>query len=118
MNYLVTLLTGRQPLWLTFWLVGIPVFIAWDISSGCMLGGVCTLPMPMSDLILAAFGMITSLVLPFASFAIWRSATRYSGPRLWKIGAKAWALMWGICSFVFLLATTYGLFHYAVTGHP
>jgi hypothetical protein len=47
MKLLANLFAGRVALWRTFWLVGLPIFVLWDLSVGCEFTGgpFCKVPL-------------------------------------------------------------------------
>ena len=125
MTFLTKLFTGRVTLWITFWLIGIPLAAVWDVSGGCILAGCGMRPIgPLVDLIIAglliALFTLSSMGVAFVSVAIWRSAsTRRRAiwwERLFAFSAKAYAALTGATAFIVLLAILYGLLHYAATA--
>lgn len=126
MAFLAKLFTGRVALWITFWLIGIPLAIVWDVSGGCILAGCGAQSFgPRVNLIIAGLSValftLSSVGVGVASVAIWRSASTHRRAiwweRLLEFSAKAYAALTGAIAFLVLLAIMYALLHYLVTGH-
>ena len=126
MAFLAKLFTGRVALWITFWLIGIPLAIVWDVSGGCILAGCGTQSFgPRVNLIIAGLSValftLSSVGVGVASVAIWRSASTHRRAiwweRLLEFSAKAYAALTGAIAFLVLSAIMYALLHYLVTGH-
>ena len=112
MKFLAKLATGQIALWCTFWLIGTPLAAAWDATGACMLTG-CGIQEPwLAGLTIAVF-TVSSFAIPFASFAVWRSASQYPRAAWWQtplaIGAKISALFSGLLAVLSLV----GLFYLA-----
>ncbi len=126
MSFLAKLFSGDVPLWRIFWLIGLPIFLVWDVSVGCILAG-CGLPplVPPADLFIAGFLLALSILatagVAFISIAIWRSAMKFRRHAWWEgllvFGTKVYAALTGLSAFAVLFAILYGLLHYAATGH-
>lgn len=125
MAFLAKLFTGRVPLWITFWLIGIPFAVVWDLSGGCMLAGCGAQSFgPRVNLIIeglsAAFFTLSSVGVGVASVAIWRSASTHRRATWWErlleFSAKVYAALTGAITFLVLSAILYALLHYFVSG--
>ncbi len=126
MTFIINLFAGRVALWITFWLIGIPLAAVWDVSGGCILAG-CGMQSlgPRVDLLIAGLLIVlftlSSVGVAFVSVAIWRSASKPRRAVWWErllaLSTKVYAVLTGATAFVVLLAILYGLLHYAVTGH-
>lgn len=118
MKFLASFVTGRIALWRTFWLIGMPLALAWDASGACMVVG-----LGIGEPLIAAFiiGLFTllSTALPFVSVAIWRSSSSYPRKAWWHtpvaLSAKLCAVVSGLAAALSLLAVLYlgGTFIYA-----
>jgi hypothetical protein len=126
MEFLSKLFAGRVALWITFWLIGIPLAVVWDVSGGCILAecGVQSLG-PRVDLLIPGLSIalftLSSIGVGFASVAIWRSASTHRRAIWWErllaFSAKAYAGLTGAIAILVLSAILYVLLHYIVTGH-
>jgi hypothetical protein len=88
MRFLARLATGQIALWCTFWLIGTPLALLWDASGACMVTGCGIEDSFIAGLMIALFAL-SSVILPFAAVAIWRSASNY--PRAtWRQTLLAW----------------------------
>jgi hypothetical protein len=96
MTFLKKLLTGQVALWCTFWLIGIPLALLWDVSGVCTVVGCGIQDTTVAAILLALFAL-SSIVIPFVSVGLWKSASKY--PRqtwsqaLLAIGAKLCAVV-------------------------
>ena len=110
MKFLARLATGQIALWCTFWLIGTPLALLWDVSGVCTVVG-CGIQEPIIGGILLALFTITSVVIPFASVAIWRSASKYPREVWWQtllaIGAKLCAAFSALLATIGLLVVLY-----------
>jgi hypothetical protein len=103
MTFLKKLMTGQIALWCAFWLIGIPLALLWDASGVCTIVG-CGIQDPTAGALLLALFALSSIVIPFVSFAIWRSSSNYPQKSLWHTG---FALAAKLCAvFSSLLALT------------
>ena len=126
MTFLRKLFAGRVSLWITFWLVGIPVAAVWDVSGGCIFAecGISSLG-PLLNLFIVRFLMalfaLSNVGVAFVSVAIWRSASRHRRAvwleTLLALSAKVYAVLTGVTAFAVLIAIVYSILHYTVTGH-
>lgn len=114
-DFLVNLVAGRKALWISFWLVGVPLLFAWDLSLGCTFAE-CTRPSPVWEGLVLAAGLLTTLAVPFAGLAIWRSAARYRGPLAWRVGARAFGLMLAVAGCLVLSVGAYGGLHWLLVN--
>ena len=89
MKFLASLATGEVALWRTFWLIGIPLALVWDISGLSMLTGFGVGEPLIAIVIILAF-TLSSAAIPFVAVAIWRSASNYPRGAWWK-HALAWS---------------------------
>lgn len=116
MKLLKRLAAGNVALWGAFWLMGVPLTIIWDASGTCTVVG-CGIQEAWMEAVLLALFTLSTLVIPFASVAIWRCASKY--PRkMWRhtlfaIGAKLCAVMSGALAIVGLLVLLYIAFIFA-----
>jgi hypothetical protein len=110
MTFLKKLMTGQVALWCTFWLIGIPLALIWDVSGVCTVVG-CGIEEPTAGAILLALFALSSIAIPFVSVGIWRSASKY--PRqtwsqtLLAIGAKLCAVVSGLLALTGLAVLLY-----------
>jgi len=123
MTFLKKLMTGQVALWCTFWLIGIPLALLWDVRGACTVVG-CGISDPTAGALLLALFAISSIAIPFVSFAIWRSSSKY--PRqtwsqtLLVIGAKLCAVVSGLLAvtgLAVLLYIGFYIFIYPVLDH-
>ncbi len=89
MKFLRRLATGEVALWRTFWLLGTPLALLWDVTGICMVLGIGVEQPILTGLIIALFSL-ASLTIPFAALAIWRSASNYPREAWWHTPV-AWA---------------------------
>ena len=119
MKFLRKLAKGDVALWRAFWLLGIPLALIWDLSGTCTAVG-CGIQDPMGGLFLMVLFTLTSIGIPFAAVAIWRSASNY--PRAgWPQTLIAWcaklsAVVSACLAVIGLLVVLYiaGIFIYAM----
>ena len=110
MTFLKKLMTGQVALWCTFWLIGIPLALIWDVSGVCTVVG-CGIEEPTAGAILLALFALSSIAIPFVSVGLWRSASKY--PRktwlqtLLAIGAKLCAVVSGLLALTGLAVLLY-----------
>jgi hypothetical protein len=122
MKFLARLATGQIALWCTFWLIGIPLALLWDMSGVCTAVG-CGIQQLIFEWFLLVLFVLTSIAIPFASVAIWRSASRYPREAWWRtllaIGAKLSAAVSGLLAVIGLLVVLYMafIFIYAAMDH-
>ena len=123
MTFLKKLMTGQVALWCTFWLIGIPLALIWDVSGVCTVVG-CGIEEPTAGAILLALFALSSIAIPFVSVGLWRSASKY--PRqtwsqtLLAIGAKLCAVVSGLLAvtgLAVLLYIGFYIFIYPVLNH-
>ena len=114
MKFLARFATGHVALWRTFWLVGIPLALIWDITGLCMVFGYGVEEPLVTESIIALFA-VSSLAIPFVSLATWRSASNY--PRLaWWHGALAYgAKLCAALSALTAVLSVLGLLYLAST---
>jgi hypothetical protein len=117
MKFLRRLATGQIALWRVFWLMGTPLALVWDVTGACMVLGIGVVEPFLAGFIIALFTLAT-LVTPFVSVAIWRSASNYPRATWWHtffaIGAKLCAALSGlvaVLSVVGLLYLAYDIFY-------
>jgi multisubunit Na+/H+ antiporter MnhG subunit len=113
MKFLAKLATGQIALWRVYWFIGTPLTLIWLLTGAAIvfLAGIPSLLVVGS--IIGVFALAT-LTIPFAAWAIWRSASNYSR-KTWRQtalawGAKASAVFWTLVA----LATIYGLYDYVL----
>lgn len=83
MKFLARLAAGDIVLWRTFWLIGIPLALVWDITGLCMLTGFGVGEPFVATLIIVTF-TLSSVAIVFVAVAVWRSASRYPRQAWWK----------------------------------
>jgi hypothetical protein len=109
-RFLARLATGQIPLWRTFWLIGTPLSLLWDITGACMVFGFGVEEPSVAGFIIALFAL-ASLVLPFVAVAIWRSASNYPREAWWHtplaIAAKLCAVLSGTVAGLSVLGLLY-----------
>jgi hypothetical protein len=110
MTFFKKLATGQVALWCTFWLIGIPLALLWDVSGACTVVG-CGISDPTAGALLLALFAISSIAIPFVSFAIWRSSSKYPQKTWWHTGL---ALAAKLCAVFSSLLAVIGL---AVLGY-
>jgi hypothetical protein len=119
MKFLTRLATGTIALWRTFWLIGIPLAVVWDITGLCMLTGFGVGEPFVAASIIAVF-TLASAAIPFVSVAIWRSASRYPREAWWKHGlawsAKLCAALSGLAAAISFCVVLYLAFSYIYAG--
>jgi hypothetical protein len=122
MKFLARLAAGDIALWCTFWLIGIPLAIVWDISGGCLVVG-CGIQEPFIAGFWIVLFAVASVAVPFVSVAIWRSSSKYPREAWWRtplaLAAKLSAVFMGLVAALSLLAVLYFLFFfiYAAVAH-
>ncbi len=89
MKILARLATGNVALWRTFWLIGVPLALVWDLTGLSMLTGFGVGEPLVATLIVVVF-TLSSAAIPFVAVAIWRSASQYPREAWWK-HALAWS---------------------------
>lgn len=82
MKFLARLATGQVALWCAFWLIAIPLALLWNASGACMVSG-CSLQAPAAIILVIAVFVLATLLTPFASVAVWRSASNYPRKTAW-----------------------------------
>ena len=110
MKFLRRLATGQVALWCIFWLIGIPLGLLWDVSGVCTVVG-CGIQDPTAGALLLALFALSSIAIPFVSFAIWRSSSKYPQKTWWHTGL---ALAAKLCAVFSSLLAVIGL---AVLGY-
>jgi hypothetical protein len=115
MKLLTRLATGQTALWRTFWLIGVPLAVLWDLSGACMVLGLGAEDLYLAGSVIALF-TLSSAALPFVAVAIWRSASNYPREAWWQgalaIGAKLCAAWSGLTGALSLLGVLYLAFTY------
>lgn len=110
MKFLARLATGQIALWRTFWLIGTPLALVWDLSGACMVLGFGIEDPFLTGLIITLF-TLASLTTPFVAVAIWRSASNYPREAWWQtplaIGAKLCAVFSGLAGALSVLGLLY-----------
>lgn len=110
MKFLAKSAAGDVALWRTFWLMGTPLALVWDLSGACMVLGYGIGEPFVAGLIIVLF-TLSSLGLVFAAVAIWRSASNYPRQAWWHwllaIGAKLCAAFSGLAAVLSFLAVLY-----------
>src|ERR1700692_2460011 len=110
MKFLAKLATGQIALWCAFWLIGIPLALVWDASGACMVTG-CGVQEPLIAGIIIALFTLSSAVIPFVSWAVWRSSSNYPREAWWQgplaYGAKLCAALSGLAAALSVLGILY-----------
>jgi hypothetical protein len=110
MKFLAQLAAGQIALWRTFWLIGTPLALVWDITGACMVLGIGVEELFLAGIIIGLFA-VASLALPFAAVAIWRSASNYPRKAWWQtplaITAKLCAVISGLAAGLSVLGLLY-----------
>lgn len=110
MKFLRRFATGQVALWCTFWLIGIPLALLWDVSGACTVVGCGIQDTTVAAILLALFAL-SSIAIPLASVGVWRSASKY--PRqtwsqtLLAIGAKLCAVVSSLLAVIGLAVLLY-----------
>jgi len=111
MKFLARLATGDVALWRTFWLIGIPLALLWDVTGGCMVLGGFGFQEPFIAGFIIALFTLSSAAIPFVSVAIWRSASRYPRELWWQmplaLSAKLCAAISGLAAALSLVGILY-----------
>ncbi|HXX50304.1 MAG TPA: hypothetical protein VEI98_03310 [Xanthobacteraceae bacterium] len=113
MKFLARLATGQIALWCAFWLIGTPLVLLWDVSGLCTAVG-CGIQEPTIEGFLLVLFTLTSIAIPFASVAVWRSASKYPRRVWWQtavaIGAKLCAVFSALLAAIGLAVILYMAF--------
>jgi hypothetical protein len=110
MTFVKKLMSGQVALWCTFWLIGIPLALLWDVSGVCTVVGCGVQDTSVAAILLALFAL-SSIAIPFVSVGLWRSASKY--PRqtwsqtLLAIGAKLCAVVSSLLAVIGLAVLLY-----------
>src|SRR6266849_1720954 len=107
MRFLAKLVAGDIALWCTFWLVGTPLSLVWDVSCGCLVIGCGAEQRWISAAFIVLF-TLSSLAVLLVSVAIWRSSSKYPREVWWQgflaILAKLSAAISGLIATLSFLA--------------
>lgn len=121
MRFLARLAAGEIALWCTFWLIGVPLALVWDVTGVCMVFGIGVGQTFVAGFIITLFAL-SSLAIPFAALAIWRSASCYPRGAWWRTllawaakACAAFSALTGVLSVAGLLYLA-TLFIYAATA--
>jgi hypothetical protein len=110
MTFLKKLMSGQIALWCAFWLMGIPLALLWDVSGVCTVVG-CGIQDPTIGGLLLALFALSSIAIPFVSFAIWRSSSQYPQKTWWHtalaLAAKLCAVFSGLLALIGLAVLGY-----------
>jgi hypothetical protein len=110
MKFLAQLVAGQIALWRTFWLIGTPLALVWDLTGACMVFGIGVEELFLAGTIIALF-TFASLTLPVVAVAIWRSSSNYPQPawrqKLFAVGAKLCAVFSGLVGVLSVLGLLY-----------
>ena len=119
MKLLMRLATGEIALWRTFWLIGTPLAVVWDVTGLSMLTGFGVGEPLVATLIVALF-TLSSMAIVFVALAIWRSASRYPRRAWWNHllawSAKLSAAVSGLAAAVSFCLVLYLAFSYLYAG--
>jgi hypothetical protein len=119
MKAIANLFAGRVPLWRVFWLIGLPLFFAFDMTAGCLFTGCSAFNSNGSfagELLILWLITISSGGVLIMEIPIWRSATNYRGSDLIAALAKAYVCVTAFAALFPMMATAHGLWHYVVAG--
>ena len=115
MNLLARLVTGNIALWRTFWLIGTPLALVWDVTGACMVFGFGVGEPLLAGFIIALFAL-SSAAIPLVSVAIWRSSSNTPREVWWHgllaIGAKLCAVFSGLVAALSVLGLLYLAYDY------
>ena len=115
MKFMTRLARGDIALWRTFWLIGVPLALVWDLSGLSMLTGYGVGEPSIAGLIIVLF-TLASVAIPLVAVAIWRSSSRYPRKAWWQgplaIGAKLCAMISGLAAVLCLLTVLYLIFSF------
>ena len=123
MTFVKKLMSGQIALWCAFWLIGIPLALLWDVSGLCTVAG-CGIQDPTIGALLLGLFAVSSVAIPIASFAIWRSSSNYPQKTPWRtalaLGAKLCAVFSALLALIglaVLLYIAYYIFIYPAFDH-
>jgi hypothetical protein len=115
MKFLARLATGDIALWRTFWLIGTPLALIWDVTGACMVLGFGVGEPFIAGFIIALF-TLSSAAIPLVSVAIWRSSSNYPREAWWQglltFGAKLCAALSGLAAALSVLGLLYLAYDY------
>jgi hypothetical protein len=110
MKLLANLATGKIALWRTFWLIGTPLALVWDVTGACMVFGFGVEAPLLAGFIIALFAL-SSAAIPLVAVAIWRSSSNYPREVWWHgllaLGAKLCAVFSGLVAALSVLGLLY-----------
>ena len=119
MTFVSRLATGDVALWRVFWLIAIPLALAWDLSGLSMITGFGVGEPSVAIAIILVF-TLASAVIPFVAFAVWRSASRYPRQSWWNHAfawsAKLSAVYAGLTAGVSFCVVLYLAFSFVFAG--
>jgi len=87
MNLLKELWRGDVPLVKTYWIYGVVVSAVLSVLLRVLWG------MPAVNSVFALVWIATTVYGVFIAVAVWRSAGKYQGPKVWMILARVMAVM-------------------------
>jgi hypothetical protein len=123
MKVLKRLAAGQVALWCTFWLIGIPIALLWDVSGVCTIVG-CGIQDPTVGGLLLVLFALSSIAIPFISLAIWRSSSQYPqktwGQTFLVFGAKlcaGFSTLLALTGLAVLLYIAFYIFIYPLLDH-
>ncbi len=87
-NYIIRLFRGDISLKITFWIWFIIINIVLSKSIEFLFNKQTIKELNISSYLVIIISIIYSLYLLFVFIAIWRSSTKYNGPKLWSILSK------------------------------
>jgi hypothetical protein len=122
MNILARLTAGEIALCSAFWLIALPLVIVWHLTGTCTLVG-CGFEDPAAGAVLLAAFALSSVAIPLASLAVWRSAARYPHDarrqKLVVLGARIFAGLTAAMAIIAVLTILYMVFVfiYAAVEH-
>jgi hypothetical protein len=110
MKFLARLAAGNVALWVTFWLIGTPLTLVWDLSGLAMLAGY-GVGEPAAAIVLIAIFVLACIAVVFASVAVWRSSSNYPREVWWQwvlvIVAKLCAVISALSAGISFLVVAY-----------
>jgi hypothetical protein len=115
MKLLAKFVTGDIALWRTFWLIGTPLALVWDVTGACMVFGFGAEEPLIAGSIIALFAL-SSAAIPLVSVAIWRSSSNFPREVWWHgllaVGAKLCAVFSGLVAALSVLGLLYLAYDY------
>jgi hypothetical protein len=114
MTAIRNLFAGWYPLWLVFWLIGLPVYAIHYIGVGCGLADPSGCD--IGSLTLVWLVLVSGIGTLLIAIPIWRSASNYNGPRWRAILAYMYVGLTVVSAVPMSLVTASALVYHAFTG--